>query len=99
MLSVKCFILLARPYETLKEYIMSKEKKHADFQQPYRKSSNFNKETKDVELKPDGKGNLVDKNQLSDLKDSDKKKIHDAMENMQHNLEMIPGDARGEEEE
>ncbi|WP_179020178.1 hypothetical protein [Winogradskyella forsetii] len=71
---------------------MSKEKKHADFQQQYDKSSNFDKVTKDEELKPDGKGNLVKKKDLNDLKDSDKKKIHDAMDRMQRNIEMIPGE-------
>lgn len=75
---------------------MSKKKKHADFQQPYDKSSNFDKVTKGEELKPDGKGNLVKKQDLNDLKDSDKKKIHDAMDRMQRNIEMIPGE--GEEE-
>ena len=77
---------------------MSTEKKHADFQQPYDKSSNFDKETKDVNLKPDGKGNLVKKENLTNMKDSDKKKIHDAMDRMQQNIEMIPGQARDEEE-
>lgn len=77
---------------------MSKEKKHADFQQPYTKSSNFDKTTKDVNLKPDGKGNLVRKKDLTDLTDTDKKKIHDAMDRMHHNIEMIPGEASEEEE-
>ncbi|MTE26466.1 hypothetical protein [Winogradskyella ouciana] len=77
---------------------MSTKKKHADFQQPYRKSSNFDKITKDEALKPDGKGNLVPEEDLTKIKDSDKKTIHDAMDDMQHNIEMIPGDKRGEEE-
>ena len=77
---------------------MSSTKKHADFQQPYKKSSNFDKTTKEEPLKPDGKGNLVKKEDLSNMKDSDKKTIHDAMDDMQHNIDMIPGDKRGEEE-
>ena len=73
-------------------------KKHADWQQPYRKSSNFDKTTKAEPLKPDGKGNLV-KRKLTDLEDGEKKAIHDTLDDMQRNIEMVPGDKRGEEEE
>ncbi|NNE32813.1 MAG: hypothetical protein HKN40_10640 [Winogradskyella sp.] len=77
---------------------MSKEKKHADFQDRYTKSSNFTKKTKNMDLKPDGKGNLVRKKDLNSLSDSEKENIASAMDKMRHNIEMIPGDHRDQEE-
>lgn len=75
---------------------MSKEKKHADFQSPYKKSSNFDKETKDVNLEADGKGNLVKSKNIDQLSDSEKNKIADSMDKMHRKIEMIPG---GQDEE
>ncbi|MDN3492568.1 hypothetical protein [Winogradskyella bathintestinalis] len=76
---------------------MSNEKKHADFQDNYRKSSNFNKQTKDVNLETDGKGNLKKTTKINELSDSEKNKIADSMDKMQRNIEMIP-DGNSEEE-
>jgi len=76
---------------------MTKEKKHADFQDKYRKSSNFNKVTKDVNLDADGKGNVTTQKNLNDLSDSEKKNIENAMDKMQQNIEMIPGENNEEE--
>ncbi|WAC03386.1 hypothetical protein N7U66_07590 [Lacinutrix neustonica] len=82
----------------LKTEHMTKEKKHADFQSPYRKSMNFDKVTKNENLEPDGKGNIKLENESTGLSASEKKKIANAMDNMHHNIEMIPGAAREEEE-
>ncbi|WP_179343696.1 hypothetical protein [Winogradskyella ursingii] len=78
---------------------MSKEKKHADFQDRYTKSSNFDKKTKGSELKPDGKGNLVKKKKLTSLSDGEKQNIANAMDHMRENIEMIPTGKKEEEEE
>lgn len=77
---------------------MTKEKKHADFQSPYRKSMNFNKETKNEDFEPDGKGNIKAEKQSTTLSASEKEKIAKSMDNMQRNIEMIPGDERDDEE-
>lgn len=73
---------------------MSKDKKHADFQNEYKKSSNFGKSTKDENLKIDGDGDLKKDKNLNNLSVKDKDKIAKSMDNMQHNIDMIPGEDR-----
>jgi len=66
-----------------------KNKDHADFQDEYRKSSNFSSKAKDENLKVAGDGKVK---LASDeiVKESDKKKIADAMDKMQQNIEITP---------
>ena len=78
---------------------MSEEKKHADFQYPYKKSSNFKKVTKNEDFNTDGKGNLTKENNANSLSDLDKKNIANAMDKMRHDVEMIPGEYDKDEEE
>ncbi|WP_452223656.1 hypothetical protein [Lacinutrix chionoecetis] len=77
---------------------MTKDKKHADFQSKYRKSSNFDKVTKDEKFQTDGKGNLKKKSDLNELSAEQKDKIAKSMDNMHHDIEMIPGAPSNEEE-
>ena len=69
---------------------MSKDKKHADFQSKYRQSSNFNDTKKDSDYNLNEKGNL-ELADNEDLKESDKKKIADAMNSFRERIEQTPG--------
>lgn len=59
-------ILKNKKYEKI--YIMNKKKKHADFQDEYRKSSNFGKTDKkeDLEIKGDGELKLEKDKEMKD---------------------------------
>jgi len=72
--------------------IMSTENKkdHANFQDDYRKSSNFSREAKDENLKVAGDGEVKMASE-ENMKESDKKKIADAMDKMQEKIEITPG--------
>lgn len=72
---------------------MSTDKKHADFQSNYRRSSNFNDTEKDKDLTLDKNGELIlDSSDKQDIvKESDKEKIADAMDKMRERIEQTPG--------
>jgi len=74
------------------------KKDHANFQDEYRKSSNFSREAKDENLKAVGDGKVK---LASDeiVKESDKKKIADAMDSMRERMEITPGKENNGEEE
>lgn len=65
-------------------------KKHADFQNDYRKSSNFNNPIKNDILKVVGDGEVKLKNKSDIMTDSDKKKIAKVMDDCQQKTEMKP---------
>ncbi|MDC7993535.1 hypothetical protein [Altibacter sp. HG106] len=56
-----------------------KQKKHADFQDAYRRSSNFNKTTKKEDFQPGDNGELT----LAQKEERDAKKIADAMKHLE----------------
>ena len=60
------------------------EKKHADFQDSYRRSSNFNNSIKEKEeefkIKKNGNLKMEDKKDKKELDESDKKRINDAVD-------------------
>ena len=72
---------------------MSTDKKHADFQSNYRRSSNFNDTEKDKDLTLDKNAELIlessDKQDI--VKESNKEKIADAMDKMRERIEQTPG--------
>lgn len=64
----------------------NKNKDQAEFQSNYNSSKNFNTTAKDEHLEPASKGDV--KLSVNDnLKESDKKKIADAMDSMRRGLE------------
>lgn len=76
------------------------EKKHADFQDSYRRSSNFNSPMKDEEfkIKKNGDLKLHDKESQDELDETEKKRIADAMDSFQERTEITPGGEQDEEE-
>ena len=70
---------------------MQDDKKHADFQNNYRRSSNFQKVVPEKEFEVEGDGELKlfeDNDNNSKL---DKDKIADAMDKFQERIEQTPG--------
>lgn len=81
-----------------------KPKDHADFQDNYRRSSNFNSNVKDENFEIEGDGELkIDKSKekLTDISEDDKKRIADAMDSFQQRIEITPGGEQsdGDDEE
>ncbi|RMA64279.1 hypothetical protein [Ulvibacter antarcticus] len=76
---------------------LTKKRKHADFQDSYHRSSNFNKITKKegFTLKGNGKLKLADSGNL-EMSKTYKKKISSAMDSMRHRMDMT---STGDEEE
>jgi len=58
------------------------KKKHADFQDSYRRSSNFNNTTKDEDfkIKKNGKLKLEDETEKNALDQSEEERINDAVD-------------------
>ncbi len=80
------------------------KKDHADFQDEYRKSSNFSNPIEKENLKPKGNGDVKMAEGLDKMSETDKKKIADAMDSFQQKTEMTPGGeqndkSKNEEEE
>ncbi len=73
------------------------KKKHADFQDPYRRSSNFNNPIKDEEfkIKKNGVLKIQDKKQKKELDESQKERIAEAMDSFKERTENTP--QRGED--
>lgn len=69
----------------------NKNKDHADFQDNYRRSSNFGKTDSEDPLKVAGDGEVKLSKEGNTMSDSDKKKIADAMDSMQQRMEITPG--------
>lgn len=67
------------------------KKKHADFQDEYRKSLNFGKTEKNENLKVAGNGDVKLAKAEDGLNESDKQKIADAMDSFREKTEMTPG--------
>lgn len=76
------------------------EKKHADFQDSYRRSSNFNSPMKDEEfkIKKNGDLKLQDKKSQDELDETEKERIADAMDSFQERTEFTPGGEQDDEE-
>lgn len=68
-------------------------KKHADFQDSYRRSSNFNnvKKEEHFEIKKNGKLKLEQEDQ--ELEESDRARIEDAMDSFEERKDGTPNDS------
>lgn len=69
----------------------NKDKEHADFQDSYRRSSNFGKTDSEDPLKVAGDGEVKLSKEGDTMSKSDKQKISDAMDSMQQRMEITPG--------
>jgi len=70
---------------------MQDDKKHADFQNSYRRSSNFQKIVPEKEFEVQGEGELKLADGTNDNKELDKEKIADAMDKFIERTEQTPG--------
>ncbi len=76
------------------------KKKHADFQDSYRRSSNFNNPVKGEEfkIKKNGDLKLQDQESKKGLDQSEKERIADAMDSFEERTEITPGGEQDDEE-
>lgn len=78
-----------------------KDKKHADFQDSYRRSSNFNNPIKDEDfkIKKNGKLKMRDQKQKkgNELDESEKQRIADAMDTFDERDEKTPEEEQEDE--
>lgn len=70
---------------------MENNKKHADFQNNYRRSSNFQKIVPEEEFEVQGEGELKMADDNDANKELDKEKIADAMDKFIERTEQTPG--------
>ena len=73
----------------------TKKRKHADFQDSYHRSSNFNKITKDEGFLLGENGKLKLSDSSVEFSTTDKKRIARSMDKMRHRMDMT---STGEEE-
>jgi len=70
---------------------MEDKKKHADFQNSYRRSSNFQKVVPENDFEVEGDGELKLSDEDSSDTELDKDKIADAMDKFRERTEQTPG--------
>lgn len=77
------------------------DKKHADFQDSYRRSSNFSNPIKEEEfkIKKNGKLKLEPEESEDKLNETDKERIADAMDSFQERTEITPGGKQEDDQE